>query len=161
MAVPDGQSETSVVEHELRVAARPQTVFAYFTDPERLTRWIAGEATVDPRPGGICRIDVTAEIIGDTVLVGEFLTVDPYRRIVFTWGFENHRFEMPPQSTEVEVTFTPAGDDTIVRLVHRRLPPAAIDFHRAGWEHYLGRLGVAAAGGDPGPDPWRVPATAH
>jgi hypothetical protein len=28
--------------------------------------------------------------------------------------------------------------------------------HRGGWEHYLDRLVVAAADGDPGPDPWRV-----
>ena len=26
--------------------------------------------------------------------------------------------------------------------------------HARGWDHYLGRLAVVAAGGDPGPDPW-------
>ncbi|MFI6360206.1 hypothetical protein ACIBJF_48520 [Streptomyces sp. NPDC050743] len=26
--------------------------------------------------------------------------------------------------------------------------------HEEGWTHYTGRLAVAAAGGDPGPDPW-------
>jgi hypothetical protein len=37
-----------------------------------------------------------------------------------------------------------AGDD-FVRCVYE-------GFNR--WEHYLGRLAVAAAGGDPGPDPF-------
>ena len=30
-----------------------------------------------------------------------------------------------------------------------------------GWIHYLARLGVAAAGGDPGPDPLGTSETKH
>ena len=167
-----------VIEHEVRVAARPETVFAYFTDPVRLVRWMGAEATLDPRPGGVCRIvfqppENMIEVLsaaagagpeplegtGVNVVVGEFVEVDPYSRIVFTWGFERELFAMPPQSTAVEVSLTSDGDGTIVRLVHRRLPAPATAFHRAGWEHYLPRLATVAEGGDPGPDPWQVPPT--
>jgi hypothetical protein len=55
----------------------------------------------------------------------------------------------------VEVSLTPDGEDTIVRLAHRRLKPEALAFHRAGWDHYLARLALAASGQDPGEDPWR------
>jgi hypothetical protein len=55
----------------------------------------------------------------------------------------------------VEVSLTPDGDGTLLRLVHRRLKPDAIRFHRAGWEHYLPRLALVAAGEAPGDDPWR------
>jgi uncharacterized protein YndB with AHSA1/START domain len=167
-ATPTG---TSVIEHEIRVAADPETVFAFFTDPAKMVQWMGADATLDPRPGGICRIvfrvpDPVVEFVGATggvplgadamnVVLGEFVEVDPYRRIVFTWGFERRLFAMPPQSTAVEVTLTPDGEHTIVRLAHGRLPVAAIDFHRAGWEHYLPRLAVAAGGQDPGPDPWQ------
>jgi len=34
------------------------------------------------------------------------------------------------------------------------LPEAARAGHGDVWDHYLPRLAVAAAGGDPGPDPW-------
>jgi uncharacterized protein YndB with AHSA1/START domain len=146
--------ETSFVEHEVRVAARPETVFAYFTDPAKMVRWMGTEAMLDPRPGGVCRINV----VGVAPVLGEFVEVDPYTRIVFTWGWEEQWFGMPPQSTAVEVSFTPDGEGTIVRVAHRELPAAAVDFHRAGWEHYLGRLVVAGAGADPGADPWRVAA---
>ena len=61
---------------------------------------------------------------------------------------------MPPASTTVEVSFSQDRGETVVRLAHRRLPPDAVEFHRAGWEHYLGRLALAAGGDDPGPDPW-------
>jgi uncharacterized protein (TIGR02453 family) len=35
-------------------------------------------------------------------------------------------------------------------------PPDALHPHTEGWDHYVGRLAVRAAGGDPGPDPWLV-----
>jgi uncharacterized protein YndB with AHSA1/START domain len=97
-------------------------------------------------------------VVGVAPVLGEFVEVDPYRRIVFTWGWEEEWFGMPPQSTVVEVSFTPDGEGTIVRVTHVQLPAAAVDFHRAGWQHYLERLVIAATGADPGPDPWRVAA---
>ena len=45
--------ETDVVEREVRIAARPETVFAFFTDPVKMLRWKGISATLDPRPGGI------------------------------------------------------------------------------------------------------------
>ena len=145
-----------VVEHELRVDASPETLFAYFTDPARLASWMGSSATLDPRPGGVCRVDF--EPRGASAL-GEFVEVDPYDRVVFTWGWEQAFFSTPPQSTEVEVTFTPEGDGTLLRLTHRRLPSADSGvFHRTGWGHYLARLAVVAGGGDPGPDPYDDPA---
>ena len=52
------------------------------------------------------------------------------------------------------VYLTPDGDSTIVRLRHSGLKGDLRDMHAMGWEHYMARLVVAAAGGDPGPDPW-------
>ena len=162
-AAPPG---TEVLEHEVRIAATPETVFGYFTDPLKMVQWMGAEATLDPRPGGAFRVgfqasDAVAEFVGgggvNTVL-GEFVEVEPYRRIVFTWGYERRLFAMPAQATAVEVTLTPDGAGTMVRLVHRRLPAEATAFHRAGWEHYLPRLATVAAGGDPGHDPWQVTA---
>ena len=46
----------------------------------------------------------------------------------------------------------PHGKGTTVRLTHRGLPEDAIGDHTGGWDHYLGRLAVVVAGGDPGPD---------
>jgi uncharacterized protein YndB with AHSA1/START domain len=145
-------SATSVVEHEVRIAASPKTVFSYFTDPVKMLRWMGTEATLDARPGGVCRIKVTRA----ASMLGEYVEVDPHRRIVFTWGWEEELFAMPPQSTSVEVSFIPDGDGTIVRLAHRRLPANAFGFHQAGWEHYFDRLVIAAEGADPGLDPWRA-----
>jgi hypothetical protein len=41
-----------------------------------------------------------------------------------------------------------------VTIVHAGLPEPEDRQHRLGWPHFLQRLGIAAAGDDPGPDPW-------
>jgi uncharacterized protein YndB with AHSA1/START domain len=149
--VPAKPDETNAVEHTVTVAAPPEAVFEYFTDPAKMVQWMGIEATLDPQPGGVFRVDVN----GAGVMLGEFVQVDPHWRIVFTCGWERDVFSVPPQSTAVEVSFTPEGEGTVVRFRHCRLPSAAaVATHRAGWEHYLGRLAMAAGGADPGPDPW-------
>jgi uncharacterized protein YndB with AHSA1/START domain len=152
--VPAPQGETSVVERAIRVEAAPQAVFEFFTDPERLVRWMGVGATLDPRPGGIFRLNT----VGDFFVEGRFVVVEPPRRIVFTWGFGNVPDDegnpFPPGSSTVEVEFLPDADATIVRLTHR-VPKQLAHFHAMGWENYLGRLATAVTGEDPGPDPFQ------
>jgi hypothetical protein len=50
---------------------------------------------------------------------------------------------LPPGSSTVEVVLTPDGEDTVVVLTHRGVPPTLIGDHPAGWEHQLGRLPAA------------------
>ena len=62
---------------------------------------------------------------------------------------------VPPGSSTIEVELTPEGDGTSVRFLHRDLPSAeSAASHSHGWDHYLPRLEIAAAGGDAGEDPW-------
>jgi uncharacterized protein YndB with AHSA1/START domain len=142
-------AEPPAVRVERRIDASPRTVFSFFTDAERWVSWQGVEAQIDPRPGGVFRMNVR----GDGYAAGTFVEVSPYRRIVFTWGWETEGSPVPPGSSTVEVTLEPDGDGTVLRLVHSGLPAAMFDVHREGWEHYAGRLAVRAAGGEPGPDP--------
>ena len=51
------------------------------------------------------------------------------------------------------MTLEPIETGTRVRLVHRDLPTEeSIAAHSHGWDHYIARLAIAAAGGDPGED---------
>ena len=139
---------TEVITHEVRIEARPETIFAFLTDSDKMTKWKGRTARLDPRPGGAYRVDLN----GRDVVVGEFVELDPPRRVVFTWGWEGSD-KVPPSSSTVEITLTPDGDATILRLVHRDLPAGEGTGHEEGWNHFLPRLAIAAAGGDPGPDP--------
>ena len=42
------------IVREIDIDARPEPVFEFFVDAEKLTRWLASEAELDPRPGGAC-----------------------------------------------------------------------------------------------------------
>jgi uncharacterized protein YndB with AHSA1/START domain len=143
--VPRG--ETRVVEHEVLIEASPETVFQYFTDPSRMVEWMGEEATLDPRPGGICRI-----VLGPSPMVGSYVEVVPYERVVFSWGWNEKFFDMGPGASRVEVTLTPEDEGTRVRLRHSDLPQSAVGFHQLGWHHYFERLRRRAIGRDPGPD---------
>ena len=137
------------VDLERVIKARPETVFSFFTDADRWLSWQGITAEIDPRPGGVFRMNVR----GDGWASGRFLTVDPYRTIEFTWGWEGADSPVPPGSSIVRVTLTAVGADaTLLRLRHSGLPPAALSSHREGWRHYLDRLAIRAVGGNPGPD---------
>lgn len=138
----------TIVQREVRVDARPETIFPFFTDPELMVRWMGNSAQADPRPGGVYRVDIN----GTYIARGEYVEVSPPDRVVFTWGWEGEGTIAPGAST-VEVTLTADGEETLVRLVHRDIPNEdSASAHGRGWEHYLERLRVAGAGGDPGPD---------
>ncbi|MFL5952678.1 MAG: SRPBCC domain-containing protein [Gaiellaceae bacterium] len=139
---------TEVVVTRL-IAASPATVFSFFTERERWIEWQGIGGTIDARPDGELRIAMP----GGQVAVGAFVELVPHRRIVFTWGWEGDAPPVAPGSTTVVVELEPAEEGTLVRLTHSGLdqPPVA-EHHRRGWERYLDRLAVRAAGGDPGPD---------
>ena len=141
---------TGVVALEVAIDARPETVFEFLTDPALLLRWMGTAATLEPRPGGMYRVVVNPR----STVRGEFVEVVPHSRVVFTWGFEEPDATVPPGGSTVEVTLRPDGEGTLLRLVHSDLPEPSRAQHDMGWEHFLDRLRGAAAGDDPGPDPW-------
>jgi uncharacterized protein YndB with AHSA1/START domain len=148
--VEAGTSSSLVVERELHIDASPETVFGFFTDPALMVRWKGTKATLDPRPGGIYRVEMSDQVIA----VGEYVELDPPHRLVLTWGWEGDYAGTPPGSSRVEITLTPDGDGTRLHLVHSGLPSAeAAEAHGYGWDLYMPRLAIAAAGGDPGPEP--------
>ena len=133
---------------ETTINADMATVFAFFTDPERLMRWIGVPAELDPRPGGLLLLDIQNGFMAR----GEFKQVVPVSHLAFTWGWEGNRENVPPGSSLVEIDLSPQNGGTLVRLRHSGLPHDAVPGHTEGWAHYLARLALAATGIDPGPD---------
>jgi uncharacterized protein YndB with AHSA1/START domain len=140
-----------VYERTIAIDASPETVWEFFVDPSKVLRWMGIDAELDPQAGGIYRLNV---ISGNTAL-GEFVEVDKPHRLVFTWGWDGNE-SLPPGASTVEAELTPEGKGTSLRFVHRDLSPEQAASHAQGWDHYLARLEIAAAGGDPGEDPWKA-----
>ena len=140
-------------ELEVRIQARPETVFEFFVDPDKMKRWKGTEAELDPRPGGTYRV---GGIAGGATVVGEFVEIDPPRRLVFTWGWEGD--ERGPAGLQHG-----RGDADAATAMRRccvwcigTCPPGQGARHMEGWEHFVPRLVEAATGRDPGPDPWSM-----
>jgi len=148
-------TEQVVFQREVQIAASPETVWEFLVDPEKLARWKGRLAEqFEPNPGGAFRI----EIVPGSIAAGEFVEIDRPRRIVYTWGWEpgaDGPNIVPPGSSTVEIELVPEEGGTKLLFTHRDLPTReSADRHAHGWNHYLERLAVVAAGGDPGPDPW-------
>ena len=137
-------ADATTIEREVRVAARPETVFAYFVDPDRMRRWMGRTITLDARPGGALRIDYN----GEDIASGSFVEIDPPRRVVFTWGWETPGDPVPPGASTVEVDLVPDGDGTLVRLRHLGLPAESVEGHAVGWDQFLPGLVRAVTGDD-------------
>ena len=125
------------IGREITIAAPPEMVFSYFTDPAKHVLWQGRDVQVDPRPGGELRIDFGPGYLA----VGRYLEVKPPVRLVYTWGWaEEGSSAVPPGSSTVEVTFESVGNATVVRLTHSGLPADTFEFHGHGWDEGLTAL---------------------
>jgi uncharacterized protein YndB with AHSA1/START domain len=138
-----------VFEIQRRLPAPVTEVFSWWTEPERLQEWMSPigtvEAEVDLRVGGALRIVMKGD---GTVIehLGEYVEIEPPRRLVFTWASPFTGDEPSLVTIELE----PDGlDATLLRLVHSRLPESAAASHEDGWGAMLdrlrGRLGAGSA----------------
>ena len=141
-------AEPLIVRREVQIAAPPATVFAFLTDPDKIVRWMGTEATAEPNPGGLYLLNLG----GRATARGQFTEVIPVHRLAYSFGWEDND-KTPPGSSLVEIDLVEEPGGTRVKLTHSGLADREIcDSHEKGWTHYLGRLAITAAGGDPGPD---------
>jgi uncharacterized protein YndB with AHSA1/START domain len=129
------------LEYDLTIAAAPETVWRFWTDPQRLVTWMGKIATLEPQAGGIFRLDYGQ---GD-VASGNVLDADPPHRLVFTWGWENPDDPVQPGASTVEVLLEPDGDGTRLHLRHAGLGDESRRGHDEGWRYFLDRLETAIA----------------
>ncbi len=103
-----------------RFAAPPAQVYRAHVEPALLQRWCTGPegwtmpgCISDPRPGGRIRFDWT-DGTASFHLTGEYLEIDPGRRIVHV---ERMHLPDPTPDNRVTTTFAPDGTGTLLRLV--------------------------------------------
>ena len=155
---------SSIVEVGVQITAPPEHVFGFFTDPARYVTWMGSQARLEPVPGG----EYWIRMRDGFAAAGEFVELRPPHRVVFTWGWadddaaQHVKGDQPPAdasalragSSRVEVLLAADGTGTRLTLRHHDLATDQLrEAHREAWTAYLARLGIRAAGGDPGPDP--------
>lgn len=126
----DAATATDVVEQTIRIDARPETVWTFWTEPARLCEWWGVEAETVVELGGVFRVVME----GGPVMRGEFLELDPPRRLVFSFGWEGGAPSgpLPPGSSRVEVLLVPDEQNGVTQLTLRHELPAIHAADHAG-----------------------------
>ena len=145
------QNLNESIRKEIFINCRPQILFGFFTDPEKMVRWMGRHILLEPRIGGSYRIDVN----GQDIAKGEYLEIVPYEKIVMSWGWENLKI-LPPGSSTLEFRLIPKDSGTLLVLTHYNLPQEKVQSHLEGWIHYMSRLQILTEGQNPGIDPWSI-----
>jgi len=138
---PDGL----VLELVLVLRASRERIFRALTEPAGLARWwgptgfITTGIELDLRVGGGYRIGMQPPSGELFYLEGEFLEIDPPRRLVYTFRWE----DPDPDDRETVVTLSlAAGDATVVSLRQGDFATEArLELHRNGWTESFAKLG--------------------
>jgi uncharacterized protein YndB with AHSA1/START domain len=125
---------------EIWIDAAPETVYRYLVEPELIVRWFGEESWNDPREGGVFRAKVRGNVVS-----GDFVELDPGRRVVHTWGWEGPDQLHAPGTTTVEWDLEPEDGGTRLRLRHSGLTEEGVVKHSEGWDFFVPELAKAAA----------------
>ena len=103
-----------------RFAASQKAVYRAHTDPKLIQKWLLGPegwsmpvCVSDARPGGNIRYEWTDGKGHGFYLTGQFLELEPYKRIVHV-----ERMFLPERTPEnhIETRFEPADSGTLMRI---------------------------------------------
>lgn len=138
-----GPARAAEVSHH--IAATPETVWGIVSDPVRVSAWMEGDITFDPRPGSPFRAVFRNH---RTVIGGEVSRVDhDTRRLALTWGVESgpQAEAYPAGSSQVEIRVGADGAGSRVDLLHKGLPSEETARRQeGGWRFQLSRLDLMA-----------------
>lgn len=112
-----------------RFAAPPEVVYRAHTDPALIQRWMLGPegwtmpvCIAEARPGGRIRFEWTDGKGGGFHLTGEYIELEPGRRIVHV---ERMHLPDPTPDNRIETRFEPDGSGTLMTM-RMTLPSAEV-----------------------------------
>ena len=129
-----------------RIKAPAQVLFDAWLDPEAIAAWMRPfdtartDASADPVVGGRYRIDMHQPDGGVVEHVGQYLEIDPPRRLVFTWDSPATQHK----DSLVTLEFVETDGATEVALTHEKLPEYMAQAHTGGWTSALDKLALRA-----------------
>ncbi len=128
-----------------RFRARPEKVWAAWTDPEKLIAWFCTtkakpgsmRAELDVRVGGRYRISFDMESGEYSEVGGVYREVMPNEKLVFSWAWHS----TPERESLVTVSIRPDGAGSLMVFTHEQFfDEAARDNHNKGWTELFAQL---------------------
>jgi uncharacterized protein YndB with AHSA1/START domain len=166
----EAKAADAVVHVSRTYDAPRREVFAAWTEPALLTEWFRPlngvcKAELDVRAGGKYRItmDPPDELPGPAAIVGTYLEVEPFERLVFTFawelpppedlhglegldpgGLEDRLEDLRSLDSRVTVQFHEVEGATEVTITHELIDTQRLRaFHIFGWTTVLEKLPAA------------------
>jgi uncharacterized protein YndB with AHSA1/START domain len=121
-----------LVERRVLIRARPETVFAYFTDSARWAAWWGAGSTIEPTPGG----RVFIRYPNGVEAAGEVALLEPPRAVVFTFGYPSGQ-PIPAGGSRVTIELAPDPAGTRLTLRHAFAEPGVAEQFVQGWRYQL------------------------
>lgn len=131
-----------------RIAARPSIVFEALTTAEGVASWWGPAelpvilAETDPRVGGRFRVRFNTADGKEHEASGEFIDVDPPRRVVMTWRWTyGGEPDEIGRTSRVEMELAPVNGGVELTLTHAELATevSAVN-HENGWGGAMNKL---------------------
>lgn len=115
---------TDSIERETVIAAPVERVWELLTDARHVGAWFSERAEIDLRPGGAMVMHWDAH----GTYTARIERIEPPRRLSFRWATDSPGEEPTAgNSTLVEYTLTPEGEDTRLRVVESGFAELAFD----------------------------------
>ena len=133
-----------------RFRARPEKVWAAWTDPEKLIGWFCTtkarpgslRAELDVRVGGRYRISFEMESGEYSEVGGLYRELVPNAKLVFTWAWHS----TPERESLVTVSIKPDGAGSLMLFTHEQFfDETARDNHAKGWNELFEQLEACLA----------------
>lgn len=121
------------LDRVITIDADPRTVFSFFTDSGRWAKWWGKGSTIDARPGG----QLLIRHPNGVEVAGEVITVEPPRRVTFTYGYVSGASSIPPGGSRVTIELHAEGSGTRLRLTHEFAEATEREHHVQGWRYQL------------------------
>ena len=131
-----------------RIEARPSIVFEAMTSAEGIAAWWGPDdlpvsfAEVDARVGGAFRVQFPTIDGLQHEACGEYLVIDPPRRLVMSWRWTSggEPGELG-RTSRIEIDLTPVAGGIELSLMHSDLVSAVSELnHQTGWSGALDKL---------------------
>ena len=127
----------------------PERVYMAWTDPDLVAQWYGPEGFTNTihemsvNVGGSYRITMQSPDGNKHSLRGRFIELNPPKKIVLTWQWENPETSgnVGTQETRVTVTFKKNGTGTEMRMVHDKFAnDEQVSNHSMGWSSSFNKL---------------------
>jgi uncharacterized protein YndB with AHSA1/START domain len=146
----------SVIEREVLIDAPVEVVWRIVTQPDQIRQWFSDAAEIDLRPGGEGKLTFNMRATSSEATVRlQVVSVEPPHTFAFRWDHPEGAEAREGNSLLVEMTLTPEGGRTRLRLTESGFPAlnrteeekaAYIYDHERGWDMHLASLRKYASG---------------